>query len=75
MTKNGSGVISSRGGEQVTVFAKSSTGYGGQDVRMWEDLVEPSLHSAMFVQVGTLSPIRPPFSSICLRPPPPFNIR
>lgn len=50
MTKNGSGVISSRGGEQVTVFAKSSTGYGGQDVRMWEDLVEPSLHSAMFVQ-------------------------
>ena len=33
------------------VFAKSSTGYEGQYVRMWEDMVEPGLGAAMLVQV------------------------
>ena len=51
VARTGSGVIRSRGGEQVMVFAKSSTGYEGQYVRMWEDMVEPGLGAAMLVQV------------------------
>lgn len=42
--------ISTASGEKLQVFAKSSTGKGGDSVRMWEDVVEAGLKSGMRVQ-------------------------
>ena len=38
-------------GEELRVFAKSSTGDDGEEVRMWEDVVEEGLKMPMLVQV------------------------
>lgn len=49
--KVGSLQIPMPAGLQLRVFAKSSTGSQGQSLRMWEDVVEPGLQSALLVQV------------------------
>ena len=44
--------IQSSSGEPFYVFAKSSTGRGGEAVRMWEDIIEPKLHFGMLIQAS-----------------------
>lgn len=45
--------ITTLGGQTLRVFAKSSTGDDGENVRMWEDVVEEALKSPMLVQVNS----------------------
>lgn len=48
-------VVSTLGGQELRIFAKSSTGSDGDNVRMWEDVVEQGLKEPMLVQVGEIS--------------------
>lgn len=41
-------------GQVLRGFAKSSTGRGGESLRIWEDVVEPGLLASMAVQARLL---------------------